>query len=257
MSKGIDAKVLERVRRLLAMAKDTSSPNEAGIAAHRAQKLMEEYNLENVESILSDLDDSGNVEEETVTGFKVAGNSKKAAKEIPAWCNRLSVAVAQLFDCEVRPVSTYAKTGVYGSVAISFYGYRTDLAVCKWTFEYLLDQVRKFNRNARKRYGQGNRSLLSDYRLGLIAGILGVLREAKEKKEQAKQAVASTGTALVVVKHDAIAKKFGPFRYQASRGSKVDARAWTEGVVDGRSVHLSQPIDGSTDRPALLGGGKE
>lgn len=249
-----DEKILERIRRLLAMAKDASSPNEAGIAARRAQKLMEEYNLENIESILSDLEDDDNVEEEVVTKFKVAGNSKKVAKEIPIWCNRLSVAVARLFDCEVKQASAYEKTGVPGSVAIGFYGYKTDLAVCKWTFEYLLDQIRKFNRDARKRYGQGNRSLLSDYRLGLITGVLEVLGEAREEKERTKQAVASTGTALVVMKHDAIVKKFGNFRYHASRGVQdVDARAWGEGVVDGRSIRLSQPLAGPAKKPALQG----
>lgn len=152
-----DEKILERIRRLLAMAKDASSPNEAGIAARRAQKLIEEYNLENIESILSDLEDDDNVEEEVVTKFKVAGNSKKVAKEIPIWCNRLSVAVARLFDCEV--------------------------------------------------------------------------------------------------KHDAIVKKFGNFRYHASRAAQdVDARAWGEGVVDGHSIRLSQPLDGPAKKPALQGG---
>lgn len=244
-------KIIERIRRLLAMANDTSSPHEAGIAARRVQKLMEEYNLHNVESILSDLEDDANVGQETVTNFKVAGRSKKAAKECPPWVGRLSIAVARLFDCEVRITSAEPLTGVRGSVALAFYGYKTDLEVCKWTFEYLLNEVRRFNRQASKQYGKGNRELLGDYRLGLVNGILQVIKEAAREKELAKQAVTSTGTSLMVVKHDAIAKKFGEFRYGVARGKRVNATAWEHGVSDGKSVNLSRPLPGSVNRKAL------
>ena len=39
-------KIMERVRKLLAMAKDATSPHEAAIAARRARSLMDKHQLE-------------------------------------------------------------------------------------------------------------------------------------------------------------------------------------------------------------------
>lgn len=229
-----DQKILDRIRRLLAMAKDSSSPNEAAIAARRAQKLMEEYNIENVESIVTDLETDLNLGMESVTEFKVAEGRR--AKEVPSWTSQLAVAVARLFDCEVK-----IGRDDWGNAAIQFYGYKTDLAVAKWTFEFLLEQIRRFNNEARKQY-KGNRALLQDYRLGMIAGVYQVVKEAIAAKQAAYTPV---GTSLVVVKKDAIVKKFGDFRYRKAGTTKVDAFAYTRGVADGRSVQLNRPLTGS------------
>lgn len=243
----IDEKILERIRRLFAMAKDSSSPNEAAIAARRAQKLVEEHNLDNVESILGDLEDDDSLGEERITKFKVAANSKKVAREVPLWVNRLAVSVSRLFDCQVKIVSAAEQTGVYGSKAIAFFGYKTDLTVCKWTFEFLLDQIRRFNRRARDEYGTGNRAKLGDYRDGLITGIHEVIAEALKAKKEAAQAN-STGTALIVVKQDAIAKKYGDFNYTSRPTRLSDHDAYSRGIRDGRSINLSQPLSGPTNK---------
>lgn len=248
--KKIDDKILERVRRLLAMAKDASSPNEAAIAAKRAQKLMEEHNLENIESILKDLEDDDSVDKDSVTDFKVMGKGARTPRSVPGWANQLSVAVARLFDCEVRIEG-------FVPVRIVFHGYKTDLAVCKWTFEYLIEQIRKFNANARKRY-DGDRTLLGDYRLGLITGILEIVNEAREAKEAAQRVESSAGSAsrgLVLVKKDAIVKKFGDqFKYRPVKGKSVNPSAWGDGVEDGRSVKLSQPLGGPDRQKQIKGG---
>lgn len=229
-----DQKILDRIRRLLAMAKDSSSPNEAAIAAKRAQKLMEQYNIDNVESIVTDLETDLNLGKESVTEFKVAEGRR--AQSVPTWTSRLAVSVARLFDCEVK-----LGRDDWGNASINFYGYRTDLAVAKWTFEFLLEQVRRFNREARRQY-KGQRGLLEDYRAGVITGIHKVVDEARREKRAAHT---STGTSLVVVKKDAIVKKFGEFRYKSTGNTRVDPTAWGKGVADGRSVQLNRPLSGS------------
>ncbi len=72
--------IIERVRKLLSMAVDTSSPHEAAIAASRARKLMDKHQID-----LADL-----IDESTGFGFKYA-----AALEL---CRIL--AVTQVFDIQ-------------------------------------------------------------------------------------------------------------------------------------------------------------
>jgi hypothetical protein len=122
-----------------------------------------------------------------------------------------------------------------------FYGYKTDLSVCKWTFEYLIQQFKRFNTAYLKRIG--DISLTADYRYGLLRGMLEVLEEALA----AKTAVQSTGTALMVIKNQLIEKKFGEFDYRKSRSYReLDPNAYLRGVRDGRSVQLGNPLEGPT-----------
>jgi len=55
-------KIVERVRKLLAMSEDTSSPHEAAIAAKRAAHLMQQYNIDNAAVLLNTLSDDDIVE---------------------------------------------------------------------------------------------------------------------------------------------------------------------------------------------------
>jgi len=49
MSGAINEKIRERVNKLLAMANDPSSPNEAGVALQMASKLMVEHGLNHID----------------------------------------------------------------------------------------------------------------------------------------------------------------------------------------------------------------
>lgn len=48
-------KIRERIRKLLAMAGDASSPQEAAIAARRAKALLHKYNLSEADVIVGDM----------------------------------------------------------------------------------------------------------------------------------------------------------------------------------------------------------
>lgn len=85
-------KIIDRIRKLLTMSKDSSSPNEAAIAAGRAAKLMQQYNLETAEVILS------NITEDTIT--ENSTNTKYST--FPSWASYLAIPVAHLNDCECR-----------------------------------------------------------------------------------------------------------------------------------------------------------
>lgn len=234
MKEPVDKKILERIKKLLAMAADVSSPNEAAIAADRAQKLMQQYNIENAASILVDLEDDTCVERFDTTDFKVS--SRRPPTSIPTWASRLAVAVSRLYDCEVRATSSNV-----GNVQISFYGYRTDLIACQWTYQFLISQIRRFNKQARGVIG--SRSQLNDFREGLVTGIIENIRQMIK----AKEAVASTNTGLMVVKKNVIEKKYGEFKYGRRAVQSGSSGAFAAGQEAGRSIRINTPIGSNPD----------
>ena len=117
-----DEKILDRIRKLLAMSKDTSSPNEAAIAARRAEAMMRKHNIEEADAILENLDDESIVKAGSNTGYKT----------LPEWQSILSVQVAKLMDCECRAYLDYRRK------TITFLGQREDAQVAVWIFEYLV-----------------------------------------------------------------------------------------------------------------------
>lgn len=81
-------KVKERIAKLLAMAKDASSPNEAAIAAQRARGLMDKYQLDEYDISEAAPDVFG---EQDITRVFAA---------IPYHMDILAVAVALYNDCQ-------------------------------------------------------------------------------------------------------------------------------------------------------------
>ena len=79
-------KAVERARKLMAMAADASSPNEAAIAARRARKIIDEYQLSTSDLAQSEFDTQA---------------YGKARERIPTWENIIITGVALLNDCIV------------------------------------------------------------------------------------------------------------------------------------------------------------
>lgn len=238
-----DAKILERIRRLLAMAKDASSPNEAAIAARRAQVMMEKYNIEESETILEDLKTAEAIENADIGASM---NSSKQMGTVPGWAQDLSISVARMFDCHV----VIANSVLYGT-CLRFVGYKTDVVVARWVFEYLLKQIRKLNHNFLVSNGRPGRAVSASYRQGVIVALKQGLREAREAKEAAARQGAP-GTALVVAKADAIEKFMG---HKATYGTKkpkptADAAAYSMGYYDGRKVNVNPNVLNGAAGPA-------
>ena len=82
-------KVMDRIRKLLAMAQDVSSPHEAAIAAGRARKLMDQHQVSELELTSSEPD---RFESE---------NFKTGNKTTDKFSGICGLAVAKLNDCVV------------------------------------------------------------------------------------------------------------------------------------------------------------
>lgn len=234
-------KIITRIRKLLAMAGDQSSQNEAAIAASRAAKLMADYNLAMADVIAEDLRNDGNVVNETMTDMTYA-------RAYPTWVNSLSVKVARLFDCEVRLTNKYWEKDNVNHVQLSVFGYKSDVEVAKYVFIFLLTTAQRMAQQAwdekselYKSKVSGHVSWKRQYCLGIVDGISERLDELYKKPE----VLASTGTSLVVMKKEVIEKKFGVFEYTQTH-TETD-HGYGDGVRDSDKIALSKGMEGSSN----------
>jgi len=222
-------KIIARIQKLLAMAEDSSSPHEAAIAAGRAAKLLQKYNLDHADVILADIDQSDFTEECTDSWHR----------RQPRWVDILGLPVAHLHDCEVRNRPTQRR------IYTEFLGIREDALVAIYVFEFLVGEI---NRLA-KRYREDNdwyfspppsRSDMYDFRLGASRGVCDVLGQLLNEKRE-KDAETSSGRDLVVVKRALIKEKYG-VNY---REAEVDHRfslAMHTGYKQGLKVQIREGV---------------
>jgi hypothetical protein len=249
-------KVKERIAKLLSMAADASSPNEAAIAAKRARALMDKYQLDEY-----DVSEAAPQEfaDEAVT---------RAFSAVPYHIDVLAVAVARYNDCQSvfyeAPV-TYkmeskanqnAKTGggqtkKWGK-KIVFRGYKNDVELAKQMLERLLDNIDKLCKEYMRENHPGRYSVRygSEYKTQAARALCAKFKEMTVEREQL---TCSTGTALVVAKAAAVDAKFGDPGYKTSSRSVQKATDWDDhdnmqrareaGWKDGQKIEITKRLD--------------
>lgn len=228
-------KIMDRVRKLLRMADDTSSPHEAAIAATRASKLMAKHNIASSAVRL----------EQGVSATDINPvHASRQFSRVPRWFAALIVPVAELHDCHARYVP-----GRPGK-RVEFLGVDQDAQVCAYVFDYLIAQIDMLAQRYKDRFPGATRAALNDYRKGCAAGILEVLAKMKAEKEAAEREV-TTGRELVVRKLDVIAENHN-IKYKHRRTYHRDNEHRTRGQLAGRRVRIREGVgsDSTTERLA-------
>lgn len=210
------ARIIEKVRKLLALSR-SSNEHEAALAAAHAQRLLAEHNL-----TMSELE----VREEG------AGEAELAvARTVPKWLSSLFAVIAGAFDC-MPVVTTTAEGG-----RLRFIGVGDDPAVAACTLQFLLKELRrlataylKLRSDIEHCTPALRRRLRDSYLLGGVQGV----RQALAAQ---KAATPTTVGALVPVK-EALIRQYrehhlGAVRTQRSRRSTVIAEAFRQGRQDG------------------------
>jgi hypothetical protein len=183
------AKIIERISKLLAMAKGASSPEEAAIAAERARKLMDMHQLE--EADIPERDGKPQVSYGKHT-------SEIQRTKLHLWQRQLSYAVGEYNDCMTR-VTTDGR--------IAFYGYDADAFLAQQMFEYLAATVRALANHHKKNYPESEqRKHRNAYRNGATAELCTRLKAMTTKREE--DVKTSAGTSLVVIKRDHVSEHF-------------------------------------------------
>ncbi|CAG8998080.1 MAG: hypothetical protein CENE_00011 [Candidatus Celerinatantimonas neptuna] len=215
-------KVISKIQKLLAMAADTSTPNEALIAARRARALMDKYQLSK-----ADIESkAGNQFLETKANM--TGSVRKQ------WLLKLSSSAAILNDC-VGAVSRAPYVQYF------FQGFKADAIVAKLTMDYLVEACERQLKSSGIT-GASNRNF---FRVGFSEQVQ--LRALQITEERKKTFVNDTGTALVPLKKELITNHFGklnPLKHQKRRRpSRDEEDAYTEGMRQGQTVSLEKQIE--------------
>lgn len=224
----IQNRVLEKVRKLLALANSNANVNEAAAAAARAQELLFQHKLS-----MADIEISGgeveavgklNVDEETALQLK--------------WKQQLMGALA--LGCYCKVITAQARGANGQKIArMILVGKPADTQTVAYLYEYARKEIDRLC--AIQTAGLGF-AFANSFRLGACSAIWDAMKA--KRAEQEKPAANTSETALVLIKRgDAeiekfIAKSFSNLRKgPAVRASRVDA--FGAGVEAGRSIDLN------------------
>lgn len=250
MSENLEG-VMRRVAKLLAIAQDErADANEAAAAAQQAEKIMRKYQIEHADVVRKEFESEENFGTEdcsVIMKRDVKGAGAHVPVQVPIWGQWLAVKVAKLLDAQAR-IERHPSRGA----VIRFRGYKADVQVAAWTFDYLvgcvISSVRRWQKEATRTKAESE-----GYRRGFVTSILNMLA-AEILAKKAEQATAASSRELVVAKAQAVARFFGEADYRKGKVvSASDAGAFAAGRTDGSKVSMRQGVrnDGATGQLAL------
>jgi hypothetical protein len=226
----IDDKVIEKIRKLLALAGENGfkndNENESRLAFRKAAELMEAHGLA-IADINTKTGEVSNIQNFTL---------RQGLEKYRVWANSLIACLAKCFDCRVVLLQSSRTHEDDQQVVI---GVKSDVDMVIWYYNFLKIRIArgastKFRLQAdQKEYGKG-----------AVAALRVRLEEMFVKVRQEIRTAETT--ALVVVKNREVEKKFQemfpkttPVRHKPVNGSRA---AYMQGIVDGQRMGINQPI---------------
>lgn len=167
--------IIEKIRKILALAENNPSEEEAVAAASKAQRLMAKYAIEE------------NEVGEVITEENINYSECIISGKVQKWRVQLALVLGKNFRCKVLMV--------HGNVA--FYGYDSDVKICSEVFKTLYSMGAKLSERAKRqwrdKYGTA-KGVRNSFCLGFITGI--------------KSALDKQCTALMIVVPQKVEEKF-------------------------------------------------
>lgn len=232
-------KIKERIAKLLAMAADASSPNEAAIAAGRARSLMDKYQI-------SEFDVSKKVEDtfDNQPAFDAFSDT------IPAFMSTLAVAVAQYNDTHARyEHGHFQRSGrpVLGK-RIRFMGFKADVELAVGMYTRLHDAIRRLTKEWFKEQGlKYSARLARQFELGAVQIISQRIRAMTKERDEAMSAAMVAGTSLMVIKKQAVDEEFGETKYGTRKSvapkDDIAYKAQMAGRVKGAAMEIHPSVE--------------
>ena len=223
------AKVIARIRKMLAMANDKANVNESAVAASMAEKLMRKYQLDMMDIMPP----------EQLYGAKDINSEYQwtGGKAAP-WMEWVAVSVARLNECEVK------YDGYKMAMGFQFVGVGPDPTVAAEIYKYLVGEINRLAKNV-----QG-RAAINSFKKGAGHEVSQRVRElARQRKADFESK--STGTALVIHKAALIAQSHGEFQYgKSKKATASDWDAYYQGRRAGAGINLQDQV-GQDKRGAL------
>jgi hypothetical protein len=217
-------KMLEKVRKLLAMGKGNANANESETAMRQANKLMAEFGIDEAEADMTAIDKGEMIFGEAQCGFDGrAPEAGKVYRQMPAYASSLCLGVAKFTDTIV-----IRKTTQNGEMIV-FRGEKNDVLLARWILCCLVESILM----EQKASGWTTKADANTFRVNaasvLIRRLYALHAERQAMYKQAQQE--SNCRALVVVdrKGTEIAQRFGTQKVRNSsarcRGSSGAAQA--------------------------------
>ena len=213
-------KILDRIRKLSRMAEDTSSLNEAAIAAKRLAALMAKYDISNTDLYMSEdscADITYDVFDEDKFCYKTTNKH---------WTHNVIIKVARQFDCHVLFNRLPNKKFGY-----KIMGYTADVEATISFAKSILHTI--WNQGTvHLAATKGDRSTSAQvarasFSTGFITGVIDAMRKERESHIEA-------GSSLVVVKQQNIAKVFGEISYRKATNVKRNTDSYSAGYTEGK-----------------------
>lgn len=209
-------KIIEKVRKCLALAYNNSNASEAESAALAAQKLMAKHGISAI-----DVESEMTVEEQISIVREETGGGK-------AWKYILAHIVAENFRC---------KTFFYGRTVAAFYGYKTDAGAAKEVFRFLFKMGHKLADSERVKYRNRtgtSTGVYNSYVRGFLVGL-------KLKLDQ-------QSVALMITIPEKVTTEYGDFMQNAKtikggmQSSTFRPEAYANGVSQGKRAMGSREL---------------
>lgn len=215
-------KVIERIRKMLAMANDKANVHESAVAAGMAERLMRKYQLD-----MADITPP----EQMYGARDVNAEYQWTGGRADPWVEWIAVASAHLNDCEVK--YTGHKSNL--SMGFQFIGVGPDPTVAAEIFKYLHGEIQRLAKQVK------GRKQINSFRTGASSEVSYRLRELKHERDKEFRAKA-TGTALVIHKKALIEQEYGSFCYGSARTNYSDAEAYHAGRRAGAGINLADQV---------------
>lgn len=206
--------VIDKIKKLLALASNNPNENEAMAAALKAQALMAEYNIKEAELG----EEVKEIDEITIDA--------PASHVMKKWRINLGITIARNFRCKVYMVN---------GESVVFYGYKQDIAAAAQVFNFLFETGNKLaNRYyyAEKKAGHSTSGLLASYLTGFVKGI------ASELDKQCMALMIITPKEVEDGFNDLV-KGWGT---KQIRSRVVNTGAYSQGHADGREAVQARRI---------------
>jgi hypothetical protein len=225
-------KVIERIRKLLAMADDVSSPNEAMIAAKRARALMDKHQISK-DDVRSAGDD-----------MFLESESSYEGRTFKTWARILHGAAARLNDCR----GVLSKR-INGDAKFMFQGFKADALVAKMTVEYFVSALE----DALGKCSAKGVSEKNYFRVGFAMAVSQKVDVVLEERERTLKT--SAGKSLVLCKEQAVSEHFGYL--QSAKAPEVreptlrESIAYELGNKAGGKVGLDPQVESGPKRASI------
>ena len=239
--------IFARIKKLLALSKDTCNLNEAAVAAQLAQRLMEQHKI--AEALL--FAEDSETAESPISEFELDDENKSLPT---AWKVRLAGVIARLNGCHI--LFKKGNRGVGRKTTINIFGSTANVSFCMSMWWYVVTSVEVLCRAALKRgEGKGQR-WANSFRVGAVDEVCDRLKRGKEEarteaRKTAAEATITNSMALVRVEN-ALAKidheldrvnAFLNAKYRTThynlKDNRKDGQAYAAGRAAGARLNLN------------------